>query len=153
MPFRADALVGVQGKCSVLGASELASAVPCPSGKALPRSVMSICRERSTMRSTCRATRSRSLSSRSGDVWTWDNLPIDVLNLMPKRGDDQFLDVWSRDAGDAAGFVLAVLQHGLRDIVAIAHVAVARAWLAETAKLRARQIGEFEVTRPDAEPG
>ena len=22
---------------------------------------------------------------------TWDNLPIDVLNLMPKRGDYQFL--------------------------------------------------------------
>ena len=54
MPFRADALVGIQGKCSVLGTSELASAVPRPSGKALPRSVMSICRERSTMRSTCR---------------------------------------------------------------------------------------------------
>ena len=33
---------------------------------------------------------------------TWDNLPI-VLNLMPKRGDHQFFDVWSRDAGDAAG--------------------------------------------------
>ena len=32
---------------------------------------------------------------------TWDNLPIDVLNLMPKRGDYQFLDVRSRDAGDA----------------------------------------------------
>ena len=29
---------------------------------------------------------------------TWDNLPIDVLNLMPKRGDYQFLDVRSRDA-------------------------------------------------------
>ena len=43
----------------------------CPAlpDEALPRSVMSICRERSTMRSTCRATRSRSLSSRSGDVW------------------------------------------------------------------------------------
>jgi hypothetical protein len=61
---------------------------------------------------------------------TWDNLPIDVLNLMPKRGDYQFLDVWRRDAGDAADFVLAVLQHGLRDIVAVAHallVGVARA--------------------------
>jgi hypothetical protein len=42
MPFRADALVGIQGKCSVLGTIELASAVPCPSGEALPRSVMSI---------------------------------------------------------------------------------------------------------------
>src|SRR6202030_4151971 len=60
---------------------------------------------------------------------TWDNLPI-VLNLMPKRGDYQFLDVRSRDAGDAAGFLLAVLQHGLRDIVAITHallVGMARA--------------------------
>jgi hypothetical protein len=59
-----------------------------------------------------------------------DNLTIDVLNLMPKRGDYQFLDVRSRDAGDAAGFVLAVLQHRLRDVVAIAHallVGVARA--------------------------
>jgi len=49
---------------------------------------------------------------------------------MPKRGYDQFLDVRRRDAGDAAGFVLAVLQHGLRDIVAIAHallVGMARA--------------------------
>jgi len=60
----------------------------------------------------------------------WDNLPIDVPNLMPNRGDYQLLDVWSRDAGDAACFVLAVLQHGLRDIVAVAHallVGVARA--------------------------
>ena len=49
---------------------------------------------------------------------------------MPDRGDYQLLDVWSRDAGDAACFVLAVLQHGLRDIVAVAHallVGVARA--------------------------
>jgi hypothetical protein len=68
MPFRGDALVGVQGKCSVLGTSERASAVSRPSGKALPRSVMSICRDRSTTGSTCRPTRSRSLSSRSGDV-------------------------------------------------------------------------------------
>ena len=83
----------------------------------------------------------------------WGNLLIDVANLMPNGGDNQFFDVWSRDAGDAACILLAVLQHSLRDIVAIAHVAVARAWLAETAKLRARQIGEFEVTRPDAEPG
>ena len=47
---------------------------------------------------------------------TWDNLPI-VLNLMPKRSAYQFLDVWRRDADDAAGFVLAVLQHRLRDVV------------------------------------
>jgi hypothetical protein len=55
---------------------------------------------------------------------------FDVPDLMPKRCDDQFLDVWSRDAGDAAGFVLAVLQHRLRDVVAIAHallVGMARA--------------------------
>ena len=61
---------------------------------------------------------------------TWDNLPIDVLNLMPKRGAYQFFDVWCRDASDAAGFLLAVLQHRLRDVVAIAHallVGVARA--------------------------
>src|SRR6202030_3577953 len=60
----------------------------------------------------------------------WDNLPIDVLNLMPKRGDYQFFDVWCRDGGDAAGSLLAVLQHRLRDVVAIAHallVGVARA--------------------------
>ena len=52
---------------------------------------------------------------------TWENLPIDFLKLMPKRGDDQFLDVRSCDAGDATGFVLALLQHRLRDVVAIAH--------------------------------
>jgi hypothetical protein len=40
---------------------------------------------------------------------TWDNLPIDVVNPMPKRGDHQSFDVWRRDASDAAGFVLALL--------------------------------------------
>jgi class 3 adenylate cyclase len=39
------------------------SAVTPPFRKSAARSVMSICRERSTMRSTCRATRSRSLRS------------------------------------------------------------------------------------------
>jgi hypothetical protein len=40
---------------------------------------------------------------------------------MPNRRDDQLLDVWSRCAGDAACILLAILQHGLRDIVAVAH--------------------------------
>ena len=121
MPFRAGALVGVQGNCSVLGAGEPGSAAPCPSGEAPPRSVISICRERSTMRSTLQSHEIAVAEFRRRGLLAWDNLPIDVPNLMPKRGDDQLLDVWSRDAGDAAGFVLAVLQHGLRDIVAIAH--------------------------------
>jgi hypothetical protein len=49
----------------------------------------------------------------------WDNLPIDVTDPMPDRGDYQLLDIWSRDAGNAACLVLAVLQHRLRDIVAV----------------------------------
>jgi hypothetical protein len=48
----------------------------------------------------------------------WDN---DVPKLMPNRGDNQFFNVWSRDSGDAACFVLAVLQLGLRYIVVVAH--------------------------------
>ena len=36
MPFRADALVGIQGKCSVLGTGELASAVPALPEKRCP---------------------------------------------------------------------------------------------------------------------
>jgi hypothetical protein len=38
--------------------------------------------------------------------WDRENLPIDVPDLMPKRGDDQMFDVWRRNAGDAAGFGL-----------------------------------------------
>ena len=41
MPFRAEALVGVQSNCSVFGTSGLASPVPCPSGEELPLSVIS----------------------------------------------------------------------------------------------------------------
>jgi hypothetical protein len=97
------------GNCSVMGASEVAPAVPCPSVEALPRSVRSIHRERSTMRSTLRATRSVA-EVRPRDRLAWINLPIDVPDLMPDRGNDQLLDVWSCDAGNAACFVLAVLH-------------------------------------------
>src|ERR1700758_3753119 len=34
---------------------------------------------------------------------------------------NQTLDLWSRHAGDAAGFRLAILQQRLRDIVTVAH--------------------------------
>jgi hypothetical protein len=47
-----------------------------------------------------------------------------------KYAEQKFLDIRSRDAGDAARFVLALLQHRLRDIVAVTHallVGVARA--------------------------
>jgi hypothetical protein len=54
----------VQGTvCKLLGQEDIQP------HEAPPRSVMSICRERNTMRLTCRATRSRSLSSGGGNVW------------------------------------------------------------------------------------
>jgi len=49
---------------------------------------------------------------------------------MPDGRDDELFDVWSGRARDAAGLCFPVLQHGLRDVVAVAHatlVGMARA--------------------------
>ena len=52
------------------------------------------------------------------------------LYVMAQRGNDKFFNVGRRDAADAAGIGLALLQQRLRDIVAVAYallVGVARA--------------------------
>jgi hypothetical protein len=129
MPFRAHPLVGVQGNCSVLGASVLTSTVPALPAKRAPQRDVDITRAEHDALDLQSHKIAVAEFLQQGRL-ACGNLPIDFLNLMLKRGDYQFLDVRSRDAGDAARSVLALLQHRLRDVVAIAYallVGVARA--------------------------
>ena len=91
--------------------------------------LMSICFALSTMRSTCRARRSRSEGATDGDEFSGIG-SIDLARVVSDSGDDQPLDLRSRDPADRANLAFSFLKNGLRDIVTVTNalfVGMARA--------------------------
>ena len=118
--------------------TRLGSAVPCPSGEALPRErdvdmsraqhdarALPFRRSAAPERDVDMSrTQHDALDLQSHEIavaefqqrgrLAWGNLPIDVSDLMPKCGDDQLLDVGSRYAGHQRR-----ARHDLEDLPAV----------------------------------